>query len=925
MSIPDVERILLGASNDFSPEIAPSTLSAILHAFFRRRSQPLDPDYVSESACANLLTTRPELYTLLERAVKEQDYACLWDCEILSFRDVDLRTRRPYHPTDTSFEQELPVFLKAHQKFISAFARSTVPLDSWTPSSVDMSATATSASGADSFISYLKIPDTSADSPCLALHDVGALINADILHQRLQNIFVPRSHTIFLNTSGSGKTRLVLEGLSQHWGFYIPCASDNSCLGSLDMDHCLGSGISNKRKFRQNAPWDEDSVQHNSWVAQNTFSRILLSRLILLKAFLDELEDKLTLDARHQWLLFQVLTMKLEHGDIFHNLTRKVDRVTQMYADEMFTDLLLDIKARYGDANMNIFCVLDEAQRANDAFRGAFGKQSTALREIASAYEKYDGITLILTGTHIDLGPFRRADFPEYRVCTDTGLFDTPQSQRQYVLRYLPTSLADSPTGQTLISRMWWWLRGRYRFTASFISCLLITQYEKPLHLLDAYISWFTGVDPPHMSKAVLQEQLSRSAFEAVHRFSPFRGSFLSDEPQILFAMHSAMFKIMLSGENHVRFKEQCFRLAAQGVAVLTDHKGEEALVLEPCIVLPLIDPIFRQPGVASAFFPDALASQLHKAPPHHTYPLAFVPTLVQALMKTKKTDKIAHRLCDLFLFPGIAPDWATQSAQLVRITRTAEKRALRATVFQPSFSKIAREHVWATESPEWLQHETNVPFCIASQFSQADLIFVLRLEDNRCLQVALSTLLKNEHVKTSPSDIQVKLLQLAPKNLFKVGQPTTASGAHFDDIPREVAEAGNPPLLRVVSTFPYEVDINEVERDKVPQPIATLNTPLLRECANSFNITDIVKRIVSVMTTPRSGKRKRPSVGDGGGEPERPKTRSMTKKEEEANKAARPRRGVPKEEVPLRKSTRRVPASSSTAKVPTPVRRRKR
>ena len=55
-------------------------LSSILHIFFRERSQPLDPDYVSEAACAALLTKQSGLYALLEKAVTDGDGYILWDC-----------------------------------------------------------------------------------------------------------------------------------------------------------------------------------------------------------------------------------------------------------------------------------------------------------------------------------------------------------------------------------------------------------------------------------------------------------------------------------------------------------------------------------------------------------------------------------------------------------------------------------------------------------------------------------------------------------------------------------------------------------------------------------------------------------------------------------------------------------------------------
>jgi hypothetical protein len=44
---------------------------------------------------------------------------------------------------------------------------------------------------------------------------------------------------LFVNTSGSGKTRLLLEGLCKHWGFYFTCVREREELGSRDLGQAL--------------------------------------------------------------------------------------------------------------------------------------------------------------------------------------------------------------------------------------------------------------------------------------------------------------------------------------------------------------------------------------------------------------------------------------------------------------------------------------------------------------------------------------------------------------------------------------------------------------------------------------------------------------------------------------------------------------
>lgn len=54
----------------------------------------------------------------------------------------------------------------------------------------------------------------------------------------------------------------------------------------------------------------------------------------------------------------------------------------------------------------------------------------------------------------------------KYRWCSDTGAFDDIQSQRRYILKYLPTSLIESPSGRRLLERIGYWLRGRSVYLA---------------------------------------------------------------------------------------------------------------------------------------------------------------------------------------------------------------------------------------------------------------------------------------------------------------------------------------------------------------------------------------------------------------------------------------------------------------------------
>lgn len=317
----------------------------------------------------------------------------------------------------------------------------------------------------------------------------------------------------------------------------------------------------------------------------------------------------------------------------------------------------------------------------------------------------------------------------------------------------------------------------RYHFTEGFVAALLTSRFEQPLVLLKRYISYFATISLPRATMSELDEQLPEFASDAVFLQEPFRSLIVNEgdyvmtmqtfrltitpDRQLFFAAQYALLNIMLQGEDRVRLTELCYRLVARELSIFVDHYGTEAVICEPCVVLPLVEPVFREPGVVNGFYPDELASTFESPPSYGTYHLAFIPVLVQALKENQ------YRLCDLFTFPGGGPDWATQTAELVRVKQKNGK--LYTAVFSNSFSAMKRDDVWATDSSAWLQHETSAPFCLSSDFSNAELIFVMRLSDGRSLYVVLTTVFKSARVDPPLTGMQARLSRLTPNQIFRV------------------------------------------------------------------------------------------------------------------------------------------------------------
>ncbi|KAL0573795.1 hypothetical protein V5O48_008148 [Marasmius crinis-equi] len=87
------------------------------------------------------------------------------------------------------------------------------------------------------------------------------------------------------------------------------------------------------------------------------------------------------------------------------------------------------------------------------------------------------------------------------------GSFESQEQQETYIRKFVPPVLLETEVGRVLLERMWYWLEGRYRLTARFLSILLECGYEQPNALLDRYIMDFAGFLPTDCPQWVLDKE----------------------------------------------------------------------------------------------------------------------------------------------------------------------------------------------------------------------------------------------------------------------------------------------------------------------------------------------------------------------------------------------------------------------------------
>ena len=121
-----------------------------------------------------------------------------------------------------------------------------------------------------------------------------------------------------MNTSGSGKTRLLLEGLIRYWGFYFTTVPGVGVeqLGSVDVYNTINTEIPGTKGFdpdpssRTTEQDRRGAFESNHLIAKRRIHQNLIARIIIFEWFLKTAREKLpnaSADSlRERWLYLSV-------------------------------------------------------------------------------------------------------------------------------------------------------------------------------------------------------------------------------------------------------------------------------------------------------------------------------------------------------------------------------------------------------------------------------------------------------------------------------------------------------------------------------------------------------------------------------------------------------------------------------------------
>jgi hypothetical protein len=302
--------------------------------------------------------------------------------------------------------------------------------------------------------------------------------------------------SVLINTSGSGKTRLLLEGLCRRWGFYFVARPDSVGTGSGDLHRIVDDFDSYQDHERATLMTKGFSVppsaygQHIQETARRGLGQLLLARFLLLSLLVEEVklisQPLPWAQYRRLWVLLQAQPNVIFGADFqvdvftdFALLLRPAsrfnleDRIRVKYQELSFLLTVVNNPATRKDQKPPFFCVLDEAQIANglrcgNFFSETFSAKRSVLREIWFSWTSVlnpQQMRLVISGTNIELQSlletFSPALKPEsYQLQHDIGAFEDAEHQAEYIRQYIPADWADE-SWKEFLNRAWAWFHGR--------------------------------------------------------------------------------------------------------------------------------------------------------------------------------------------------------------------------------------------------------------------------------------------------------------------------------------------------------------------------------------------------------------------------------------------------------------------------------
>ncbi|KAM6496474.1 hypothetical protein JOM56_009180 [Amanita muscaria] len=697
------------------------------------------------------------------------------------------------------------------------------------------------------FYQNLGIPSINS-KPNLLLHHPGDKTNpnGDILFQGGVN------HRILCNTSGAGKTALIFDGLCSRWGFYFAAAQDSNGIGTKDLQIAIDI-MSKSPGWIHNAFKNplSDAIQEannvNEIIAFKSVYKVLLTRWILFSAFVDVAKEQhagnLPPDLKRDWLLFQILPVVL-----INDIHPFIAFMNHCLVDMSMSDLESRL-AKFSPGSVlgpafdsesdNFFYILDEAQVAGARYMGAYADPNGEIRRpvlqpIIRAWDTvvpFESIRFIVSGTGFSLDLFKTVltsrtasvskASPSWEVVHQTGDSINRDLQKSYITRYLPPPFLSSPSGTVLVSRMYEWLRGRHRFTATFIEQLLAGAWtsnspSSPQKLLNAYVRVFTDFSPIDCDSKLLEIEPDVD----FPQLDGFPWDKIKQKKDMLKELSTSVYTYITRGEYPMWYNEMQ-DLVEYGVARFKGQ-GDEVIVEEPMALVGIVR-YFEKEGFT---IDGDIRARMQAAKG-----VAFEEAV---LLSCTRLFRVGARLSDVFRFHGAVPDWADQKGWVVSRKGQGLEVAdiVNGSPIVPSIG-VAYYAKNPDDVENWIISKPSV-WCVPGTLMGPDLMAWLRLEDGKLILLLIqakcylegnkNTLVPKVTAEAIRSLIPNKFYDSLHRRSAKAERSRMLEAINTDD---ESFTGSRYNVLRVVAAYPLDAWIDSARSEEIANALRGDQHPL--------------------------------------------------------------------------------------------------
>ncbi|KAJ3908132.1 hypothetical protein F5879DRAFT_874404 [Lentinula edodes] len=834
------------------PDVTESDLaSEFLHAYLTPEARK----NISLELCARILLTEPELHEKLKEGHKSQNSEALDNlCAYLR------RNAWRFQPRLEEMNELLREIFSDGR--ITLIAKGEWKGPYWMPpksssrnAHIDPETTA--------YIENLRIPlgYPMKEIPLIILYDLGSFQHNDKLRNRLDRVFSSSKDTFLVNTSGTGKTKLLFEGLCLHWGLYMTCSLDSFNLGAADIPFALDN-------INENATWTTrlsstssdnyaSSLKTNIHLVYRAVSEVLLARLLIFKMYLEACSTQgFSVEHRRRWLESQIFpTNIIPYFDPFSMLKSKISEgfLSDEDLDEAITHSWDEIQSFWNSPEMStagdsFYIAIDEANVASrkhdEAFEDQHGRYPI-LKEIIRGLRRQIGssklpIRFVVAGTMIPEDHFQSTvgEWDDFRWCSDTGSFNDPEDHRRYVSQFMPDSFSSSVTGQALIARMWYWLRGRHRYTASFLAVLLRHNYQSPHTLLGNYIGNFTEYVPDD------NEEYSRGEEPRYNNwYSPLGPTGLLQRSLSMVEMHRAVVTFLTTSEGSVDCSTKDRTLVTEDYGYFTDPDCSHIALDEPLTVTYGAGWLKQNSCFSFAKF----IQIFHNNKRDDIQDIQPTPTHFALFLALSFSSILDHYCEPSSAFTVIGLPASLPQVKLVTFTRIAHRLQVVDVCpwSEDAYGKLVLMASTPEETLSWFKHERDEPFCVlpSSSSKQLILVFCLQLADARCFWtfVWISSTSMNKGELDFAQDIK----NLHPNEVFR-DQPEVVP--LLNKLPNLLLDVGTFGVLRVSGSCWAESYLEK----SIPQdqyPAGLLNIKGLDDSNSKVSRALLMRRLSHVIS----------------------------------------------------------------------------